>query len=70
MFTMFRKDVKHANLPSLGVLNVRVLKCETCWEGADDIVNTSNVFDDVIHRYETLHTYPSTSLEKKIIDYC
>ena len=41
---MSRKDVKHVNRPSLGVLNPGVWKCETRWESAvkqhfpDDIV--------------------------------
>ena len=45
MFTMSRKDVKHVSWPSLGVLTLRVWKCETGREGvvelwfADDIVN-------------------------------
>ena len=34
MFMMSRKDIKHVNWPSLGVLNLCVLKCETRWEGA------------------------------------
>ena len=34
MFTMSLKDVKHVNLPSLEVLNVRVCKCETRGESA------------------------------------
>ena len=34
MFTMYRKDVKHVNWPSLEVLSLRVWKCDTHWESA------------------------------------
>ena len=34
ILTMFRKDVKHINWPSLEVLTLRVWKCETHWESA------------------------------------